>query len=147
MKSSVLILCLLVLMLSACNNASIKQSNKTESQNIPDYKSKLLKKLDLGKDIDKILFVPDNSCKGCLKRTIDLCDKLSSNKNLKIYYINELGLIKNECAKKHDSINFDIDYSNYDIYGITLFDLDKDSVNITYVDANNIDSVYFRLLK
>lgn len=145
MKTKIL-LYFVILLLCSCDESSNRKHQIEESQQILNYKLELLKSLQLEKNINKILFVPDNSCKGCLKQTLNLCEKFSANEHLRIYYFNELNLTMNDCARSKKSIKFDIDYINYDIYGITLFELNKDSIYITYVDANNIDSVYKQLL-
>lgn len=145
MKNKLLI-CFALFSFFSCTKMNENKEKLEDTHQIPNYKLDLIKNLDLSDDIEKILFVPDNSCKGCLNQTISLCEILSANKKLKIYYFNELNLIKNECSLSKDTIKFDIAYTNYDIYGITLFELLTDSIHITYVDANNIDSVYSNLL-
>jgi hypothetical protein len=138
---------LIALLFFGCDDSANK--NRTEvkgTQQISNYKLELIESLKLNDDIDKVLFVPDNSCKGCLKHTIDICEDLSGVEGLKLYYFNELNSSLNNCARNKEPIKLIMDYTNYDIYGITLFKLLKDSIAITYVDANNIDSVYKELL-
>lgn len=141
-----LFICLFVLLFIGCNDSSKNDLQLKEAQTITNYKIELIKSLNLSENIDRILFVPDNSCKGCLKFTKDNCEKLSAKENLEIYYFNELNLNMNECTMRHQSTKLKIDYTNYDIYGITLFELYKDSISLTYVDATNIDSIYSLLL-
>src|SRR5690606_19304330 len=128
-----------IMVFTSCNNSEIK---KNELNNNSSLKYELISKLNLNKIVNKILFVPDNSCKGCLLETIEWCEKLTARSNIKLYYFNELNLEKNDCAKSQDSINFKIDYINYDIYGITLFELLKDSIKVTYIEPSNLDSIY-----
>lgn len=123
----------------SCNNSNKKNDEQKINSNI---KYELISKLKLNKKVNKILFVPDNSCKGCLLETIEWCEKLTASSNIKVYYFNELNIDKNDCAKRQDSINFKVDYINYDIYGITLFELLKDSIKVTYIEPSNLDSIY-----
>ena len=145
MKINLIIFISLVLL--SCNNNEQKNVSTNDETEGPNLRMELVNSLDLSDQIKNILFVPDNSCKGCLQQTFKMCEELSKVNNLKVYYFNELELAESECAKNSDKIDFKIDYINYDIYGITLYELTKDSVSITYITPSNIDSIYTELLK
>lgn len=141
MKSKLILFVFLILL--SCNNDKKNQINKNTFQS---NCYKLLNELKLDKKINKVIFVPDNSCKGCLKQTLEMCELLSSKSNVKLFFIDELKIEKNICAMDNSNIDLDFNYSNYEIYGITLYELLKDSIKITYIDPSNIDSIYTSIL-
>lgn len=146
MKNKILQYLTLILLLFSCNNQAENDDYLEEPKTNLNYKNELIKSLKLDELVNKVLFVPDNTCKGCLKFMKENCESLTSNKFLEVYYFNELNIDMNDCTKKHQLKKFAIDYTNYDIYGITLYELNNDSVKITYIDATNIDSIYKLLL-
>ena len=141
MKSKLILFVILILL--SCNN---EKNNHIKKNIINSNCKKLIIKLNLNKKINKVIFVPDNSCKGCLKQTLEMCELLSSKSNVKLFFIDELKIEKNICAMDNSNIDLDFSYSNYEIYGITLYELLKDSIKITYIDPSNIDSIYTSIL-
>ena len=140
-----IIVLLIILTLICCNSEKSKNTQKQEILIMKESEQEILQ-LFKKYNCNKILFIPENSCSGCFQRTIKDCDKLANSKNIKLFYINELELEVNDCMKSLEASPLKEFYTNYEIYGITLFENYNNTLKITYIDPSNIDSIYYNLI-
>ena len=64
MKNKILQYLTLILLLFSCNNQAENDDYLEEPKTNLNYKNELIKSLKLDELVNKVLFVPDNTCKG-----------------------------------------------------------------------------------
>jgi len=118
---------LLIVFFFSCNTSTIE--TKSNVNNKSNVVLEAMKQLPGKKVKDYVILIPQNSCGGCRNYIFDNYKNLYKISDLQLIYL-KYGdtIVKPDNAGKINTIHLEPIERKYDLYGITLYSMNGDSI-------------------